>query len=540
MTRKKVLLYFLAVMGVAFALRLPSLLVSFSNIDENEYALAAHIINQGGIPYKDFLIYQPPGIYYLYAFTFRFFPEALMETQMWWVHLVIIVIVILTCWSIYRVAKNVYDDRVTAFFASLFYAIFSATFLPQDMLGANIELLMVLPMTLSVLFFLKGEKHSLYYFISGIFLGLSILTKYQGGILFLAFLLTLFFLRPFQRGFFPFLLILLGSLLVGSAWVYYLDRHGALEAAQQCFFYILDYAKGPPGTDWIYLLLKFLMRTAIMFLSGFVLWYFATRMIWHHFRHWWVTPPQRLLLVFWLLTSIVPVIVGGRIYFHYYLLLFPPLCLLGAEWWHRFFNRLRQMPFEKVAWRLTLFFIAILIPVTGFTAYATYKPFRPKHKDDWIYVVDYIQERTQVRDPIFVWGYCPQIYTISNRPPATRFTTADYITGRTPKTAGLEYDPDTPNPPSVWTKLIRDFTTPKEVIDYDTSKSAFPGAMELLMADFQKNPPVLIIDTAPSNYRLYGRYPLKEFPTLHQYIQKNYRLEATIRNTNIYRRKPTG
>src|SRR3989344_4620760 len=152
MTRKKVVIYFLAIIFVAFFLRLPSFLVDFVNIDENEYALAASIINNGGIPYKDFLIYQPPVIYYLYAFTFQFVPHLEMSAQMWWIHFVMIAIVILTCWAIYRTAKVVYEDRIIGFFAALFYAIFSTTFLPQDMLGANIELVMVLPMTLSVYF----------------------------------------------------------------------------------------------------------------------------------------------------------------------------------------------------------------------------------------------------------------------------------------------------------------------------------------------------------------------------------------------------
>lgn len=535
LTRGRVVLYFGAIIAVAFALRLPSLLVNFVNIDENEYALAAHILNGGGIPYRDFLIYQPPAIYYLYAATFKFFPHLEMADKMWWVHFAMILVVILSCWAIYRIAKVIDNNRIIGYFSSLFYAIFSTTFLPQDMLGANIELVMVLPMTLSVYFFLKGERRFSYYFLSGIFLGLTILTKYQGGILFGAFAIYLFFVRPFWRGFFPLAAIVVSTAGAVACWAAYLKGHGAWEDTSRCFFYILQYAKGPAGSDFIYVTLKFLMRTAMMALAGFVLWYFGSRSVWRILRHWRETASAHKFLVLWLIACFVPVVIGGRIYFHYYLLLFPPLSLLAGQWWKVFFDRIRQMPFEKGAWRLMWFFVAVFIPVTGFTAYATYKPFRPKHKDYWIYTVDYLRERTKAGDKIFVWGYCPQIYTMSNRMPATRFTTADYLTGRTPKTAGLEFDPASPNPPSVWTKLKRDFGTPSEVIHYDTSDNIFPGAWELLKADFEKNPPEVIIDTSPSNYRMYGRYPIAKFPYLKEFVKKNYRFEAAIQGMDLYR-----
>lgn len=536
MSRGRVLLYFLAVIAVAFFLRLPSFLVSFVNIDENEYALAAHIINSGGVPYKDFLIYQPPAIYYLYALTFKLFPNFEMAGKMWWVHFVMIVAVVITCWAIYRVSKTIDDDRIIGYFSALFYAVFSTTFLPQDMLGANIELLMVLPMTLSVWFLLKGDRRFFWYLVCGIFLGVSVLTKYQGGVLLAAFVFYLFFVREFRRGFLPMLLILAGAGAVGLGWISYLKGKGAWDDAIRCFFYILDYAKGPAGTDFIYVSLKFLMRTAMIAGAGFILWYFALRESWHTLKAWRERPAGRRFLVLWLAACFVPVIVGGRMYFHYYILVLPPLALLAGRWWRRFFDRIREMPFEKGAWWLTAFLVAVFIPVSAFLAYATYKPFRPKHKDDWVYTVDYIRARTDPKDLIFVWGYCPQIYTISNRMPASRYTTADYLTGRTPKTAGLEYDPQK-MPPPVWTKLKRDFITPREVIDYDTSENIFPGAWDFLKEDFEKHPPVLIIDTSPSNYRMYGRYPMQKFPFLHQFVKKNYRFEAAIRGMDIYRRK---
>jgi len=101
----------------------------------------------------------------------------------------------------------------------------------------------------------------------------------------------------------------------------------------------------------------------------------------------------------------------------------------------------------------------------------------------------------------------------------------------------LEYDPKTLNPPSVWKKLLGDFKTPAQVIDYDTSDNIFPAAWELFSQDLSNNKPELIIDTSPSNYRMYGRYPMSKFPVLDEYVRKNYVFEASIRGMDIYRRK---
>ncbi|MDO8527281.1 MAG: glycosyltransferase family 39 protein [Deltaproteobacteria bacterium] len=525
MTKKRIFLYLGAIILLAVLLRIPSLIVGFVNIDENEYALAGRIINQGGIPYRDFLIYQPPLIYYLYALTFKLIPTLEIVDGMWWVHAMMLLIVSATCLAIYAVGRRVFSSPVPALFAALFYAVFSTTFLPQDMLAANIELVMVLPMTLAVLFFLK-EKYA----IAGLWVGLCILTKYQGGILLPIFAVYLFYKQRW-RGWKGLISVTLASSVPVFLWMLYLYKHQALPDAAHCFKYILSYAKGPPQSDGLYVTLKLIQRTFLLAISSFGLWYFACKALKSPWKDYTV------LFVLWVFFGFIPVVAGGRLYFHYYIILYPPLALLAGDKVGEFFERVKQMPFEKGAWRLTLFILMIFIPVTGFTAYATYKPFRPKSKDYWIYVVDYIRDRSKLTDPIFVWGYCPQIYTASNRPPASRFITADYLTGRSPKTAGLEYDPKTLQPPSVWTKLKNDFITPQNTIEYDTSDNIFPGSLDLLMADFAKSPPEMIVDTSPSNYRMYGRYPLGKFPVLNDYVEKNYVFEATIRGMDIYRRK---
>ncbi|MBI5300433.1 MAG: glycosyltransferase family 39 protein [Deltaproteobacteria bacterium] len=525
-SKKRIFLYLLAIIFVGCALRIPSLLVNFVNIDENEVVLAAKILTQGGLPYRDYMIYQPPLLYYFYALVMVLIPTPELSDSIWWVHVATFFVVAGTCIAIYFTAKSVFDDQRKGLFAALFFAIFSTTYLPQDMLAANIELIMILPMTLCVCFFVR-EK----YFLAGLFMGLVLLSKYQGAVLLPALGLYLL-IKKRGSAVFPMTVLLIATALVCASWAYYLYAKGAWSYAVQCFQYILHYAKGPQQNDWLYITLKLLLRTTLIGIAGFGLWAFALK----GFRKSFHCP--EFLFVLWIVFGFLAIIAGGRMYFHYYLIIYPPLAILAGAQAVDFFERLKHLPFEKTVWRVTIFILMFSLPVTGFTAYATYKPFRIKSpKDYWIYVVDYIRDRSAPTDSVLVWGYCPQIYVASNRNMATRFTTSDYLTGRTPKTAGLEYDPKTLNPPSVWKKLLGDFKTPSQVIDYDTSDNIFPVAWELFSQDLSNNKPELIIDTSPSNYRMYGRYPMSKFPVLDEYVHKNYVFEASIRGMDIYRKK---
>src|SRR3989338_7086933 len=119
---------------IALLLRLPVFLFPFVNIDENEYAVAGRIILDGGLPYRDFLVFQPPVIYYLYAAAFW----CLRTTDIWASHLVVVLIVLASCWALWRIGRLL-GGEATGLWAAACYGVFSATFFPSEMLGANCE-----------------------------------------------------------------------------------------------------------------------------------------------------------------------------------------------------------------------------------------------------------------------------------------------------------------------------------------------------------------------------------------------------------------
>ncbi|HOJ29145.1 MAG TPA: hypothetical protein PL059_08715, partial [Spirochaetota bacterium] len=52
--------------------------------------------------------------------------------------------------------------------------------------------------------------------------------------------------------------------------------------------------------------------------------------------------------------------------------------------------------------------------------------------------------------------------------------------------------------------------------------------------EFMQNPPAVFIDTSPSGYYGYDRFPLKKFPDLSEIIKNNYSFDCNIDDMNIY------
>lgn len=136
-----------------------------------------------------------------------------------------------------------------------------------------------------------------------------------------------------------------------------------------------------------------------------------------------------------------------------------------------------------------------------------------KFEANFIPVADYIRERTTPDDYIFVWGFCPQIYVLAHRRPASRFIFCNFLTGR-------------------MTESHRHFDPNLETSDWVT-----PGSWELLLDDLHTRRPQFIIDTSPSNYLRYAKYPIGKYKHLQKFLEMNYRLEKEISSMRVYRLK---
>jgi hypothetical protein len=242
-------------------------------------------------------------------------------------------------------------------------------------------------------------------------------------------------------------------------------------------------------------------------------------------QEWNLKERAELLLVLWFVASLAGISMSGRFFGHYYIQAFPALSLLAAcgvfLLSEKLLNRGLSPSLVKIVIWITVL-VGVLIPVFKYqkkniTRFIINKD-NPQLEYDqfelsFIPVADYVRKNTTLDDYIFVWGFCPQLYVLSDRRPASRFIFCNFLTGR-------------------MTESPRHFEVDAETVDQIT-----PGSWQMLRDDLRKAKPKFIIDTAPSDYLKYAKYPIKKYPVLKELLEKDYNLEITINRMDIYRLK---
>ncbi|MBI3940350.1 MAG: glycosyltransferase family 39 protein [Acidobacteria bacterium] len=120
--------------------------------DEGAFGYLGRVILDGGLPYRDVVDHKPPVIFYLYALALLFFPPG--ETG---IHLFLHLFNFLTLLSLLFLAKAQFNSWTPALWCAFSYALFSASPGVQGF-TASTEMLMLLPITLSLLFAVIAAK----------------------------------------------------------------------------------------------------------------------------------------------------------------------------------------------------------------------------------------------------------------------------------------------------------------------------------------------------------------------------------------------
>ena len=219
-----------------------------------------------------------------------------------------------------------------------------------------------------------------------------------------------------------------------------------------------------------------------------------------------------LFLILWLAASLYATFLGNRMYGHYFIQILPPLSLMAALAAGKYVDEKGES--RSRYWRAASLALTV-IPGIVFTAMAisyeattdTWGGMGP----DFRPATEYIKTHTGTEDKIFVWGWFTPIYVYSERTPSTRFVNAN-------KHVGYKRGND-----------------PNEKDRADITWLAVPEAWPMLETDLNRDPPELIVDTSPGNYHDFGRYPLRDYPILRRFVDRNCRLERKIGGTDIYR-----
>lgn len=486
LTRRLPVAAWAALVGVAVLVaHVPAFLHRLLDGDEAIYGSIAALMNLGGQLYgAGGVDNKPPGIFWVYAATFR-----LAGTyQMTAVHAAGLTAMAATCALIFVIARDLAGVRA-GLLAALFYGLLTAAGNPR-LLASNTEIFMMVPLTASVLAMLRRR-----WFWTGVLLVAAGSFRQSAGVNVVLVALGLLWLESAGGR-------LRAAVFFGGGLVAGLFAGAALLAASGSLTgfwrWTIETLYGYASTNWTPSLVwarakdsvvPFIIDTSIFWIAALA---FALR--------WRALNAAERLMVAWLVISMVGSLAGGHLSWHYFIQAMGPLALLAA------------FAFDRIKLRRAVVAAAvagIAFPVCAWWAFdLTADPLTydfsaaiPQHEA----VSAYIHDNTTQSDRVFVWGDWPALYVESDRLMSGRFP--GFLRGFARGT-GL--------PPNNW----------------DTA----PDVWLQLQADLNTNPPALIVDTAAAGWSDFSMYPMSSYPVLADLVANHYHVVATVDGVVIYAR----
>jgi hypothetical protein len=474
-----------------FVAHLPSFVHRLLDGDEAIYGSIAALLNTGGQLYgAGGVDNKPPGIFWVYAATFR----VAGAYQMTAIHAVGLAVIAATCVLLFVIGRDLGGLR-TGFLAALFYGVLTAAGNPR-LLATNTEIFMELALTASVLLMLRRR-----WFWSGCFLVAAGAFRQVAAVNVLLAIVGIAWLVNEN-----------GALRVpdGSRWRAAMSFAGGVAAALAAGALVLlltgslsgfwrwtvGSLYGYASTNWIpsYVWLRakdslvpFVVDMAVLWIAAIAL---ATR--------WSRLDRLERLVIVWLAVAMVGSVAAGHLSWHYFIQAMGPLALAAALFFARFSLR---------RWVAAVAAVGIAIPALGWWAFdfaadpLTYDFSQPVPQHQL--VASYIHDHTAPGQRVFVWGDWPALYIESDRLMASRFP--GFLRG---------FDRGSGIPPNNW----------------DTTSDVWPE----LQSDLNANPPALIVDTAPAGWSDFSMYPMRNYPVLAVLVASRYHAVATVDGVVIY------
>src|ERR1700674_5321410 len=456
--------------------------------DEAIYGSIGAWMNTGGKLYAGGGVdNKPPGIVWIYAGVFHLTGMY----QMTAVHLVGLLFMAATCALLFITARAMAGVRA-GLLAAVLYGVMTGAGNPR-LLATNTEVLMMLPLTASVLLMLR--RHWLW---SAALLVAAGAFRQSAAVNVLLVPPAIVILEPPERwlvrspGFVGGLAagLLAGALIL--VWTASLEGFWRWTIAS-----LYGYAT----TNWTPDLIWQRAKDSILpfVADDIVVWVAAIAFG----LRWKRLPPAERLIVAWLGVSVVGSLAGGHLSWHYFIQVMGPLALLAALAIDDALNTSRK---RLVAGAVI---VGLAVPAVYWAAYdvaADPLPYDvggavPQHE----LVAAYIDDHTRSSDRVFVWGDCPALYVESDRLMASRFP--GFLRG---------FARGSGQAPQNW----------------DTTSDVWP----LLEAALTSNPPALIVDTAAPGWSDFSMYPMSNYPVLSSLIASNYHELATVDHVVIYAR----
>ncbi|HEX9099460.1 MAG TPA: glycosyltransferase family 39 protein [Candidatus Dormibacteraeota bacterium] len=475
----------------------PSFFHRLDDSDEAIYSSIAALMNAGGALYSDGGVdNKPPGIFWVYAATFRIFGVY----QMTAVHVVALLFIGATCWLLFLIGRRLSSSRA-GLLAAVLYGVLTGQGNP-GLQAANAEVLMMLPLAASVLVML-GRR----WMWSGALLVAAIAFKQVAAANLLLVPAAIVLLEPERarlRAAVSFGAGLVAAMLVGAAILELTSSLTGFWHWSVASLYGFAAMNWKPDQLWFRVrdsLPYFVGGTAVIWVAAIA---FASR--WRGLR-----AAERVVVV-WLAASAVGSVAGGHLFYHYFVQVMGPLALVGGIAIDRALDSPEREHGKHLLdrrWIAAAIVVGVAVPTAAWGVYdlsadpLTYNVAAPvpQHAQ----VAAYIKANSRPADRIFVWGDSPNLYVESDRLMASRFP--GFLRGFARGSA---------LPPNNW----------------DTAPEVWPE----LQADLERNPPALIVDTAAAGWSDFAMYPMSNYPVLQDLVTTNYHLAAVVDGVAIYTR----
>ena len=466
-----------------FIAHLPSFVHRLLDGDEAVYGSIAALLNTGGQLYgAGGVDNKPPGIFWVYAATFR----VAGTYQMTAIHAVGLVVIAATCVLLFVLGRDLGGTR-TGLLAALFYGVLTAAGNPR-LLAANTEIFMSLGVTASVLLMYRRR-----WFWSGCLLVAAGAFRQVAAINVLLAVVGILWLEPLgnrRRSAAWFAAGTVAALAVGAL---VLLLSGSLSGFWR---WTVGSLYGYGSTNWIpsYVWLRardslvpFVVDMAVFWIAAIAL---ATR--------WRRLDRRERLVIVWLAVAMVGSVAPGHLSWHYFIQAMGPLALATA------------LLFQRVTlrrWVTAAAAVGIAVPALGWWVYdlgadpLTYDSGAsvPQHQ----LVAAYIHAHTTPDQRVFVYGDWPALYVESDRLMASRFP--GFLRG---------FDRGSGLPPYNW----------------DTTPDVGPE----VQSDLEVHPPALIVDTASAGWSDFSMYPMSDSAVLANLVAGSYHPVATVDGVVIY------
>ncbi len=454
--------------------------------DEAIYGSIAALMNSGGALYAQGGVdNKPPGIFWVYGAIFR----VAGNYQMTAVHAAGLLVVLATCAVLFLIGRSLSGVRA-GLLSALIYGVLTSAGNPR-LLASNTELFMMLPLAASVLLMLRRE-----WLWSGALLAAAGAFRQSAAIDVLLLPVAVILLEPRGRRLRSQVFFaggLAGGLLVGALL---LAATGSLGGFWE---WSVGTLYGYASTNWTPGLVWMRARDSVLPFVGSLafVWVAAVAFAWR----WRSLTAGERLAVAWLLVSVPGSLAGGHLSWHYFIQVMGPLAVLAAL----AVDRALEGPRRR--WVAGAAIVGLAAPMLGWGAFdlvsdpLTYDFSAPVPQHQT--VAAYIRDHTGANDRVFVWGNWPALYVESDRLMSSRF-------------------------PGFLRGFARGSALPPD--NWDTKADVWPE----LKADLIRNPPALIVDTAPADWSDFAMYPMSNYPVLLDFVKSGYHVVATIDRVVIY------